>query len=88
MQINTDYSTSSNLPIIAPTNKILDVGPRTSDAQITPTKQEENKEPKKTAHGVLRLLEAGHFMGVADVRLRVNFFEHLRYSESQLDIRA
>jgi len=27
--------------------------------------------------GVLRLLEAGHFKGVADVRLRINFFEQL-----------
>jgi hypothetical protein len=29
------------------------------------------------ARGVLRLLEAGHFKGVADVRLRINFFEQL-----------
>jgi len=29
------------------------------------------------AAGVLRLLEAGHFKGVADVRLRINFFEEL-----------
>ena len=27
--------------------------------------------------GVLRLLEAGHFQGVADVRLRINFFDEL-----------
>jgi hypothetical protein len=27
--------------------------------------------------GVLRLLEAGHFRGVADVRLRINFFDEL-----------
>ena len=33
---------------------------------------EEGKAP-----GVLRLLEAGHFKGVADVRLRINFFEQL-----------
>jgi hypothetical protein len=29
------------------------------------------------ARGVLRLLEAGHFKGVADVRLRINFFDEL-----------
>lgn len=29
------------------------------------------------ANGVLRLLEAGHFRGVADVRLRTNFFDEL-----------
>lgn len=29
------------------------------------------------APGVVRLLEAGHFKGVADVRLRINFFDEL-----------
>ncbi len=29
------------------------------------------------ASGVIRLLEAGHFRGVADVRLRINFFDEL-----------
>jgi hypothetical protein len=29
------------------------------------------------AQGVLRLLEEGHFKGVADVRLRINFFDEL-----------
>ena len=28
--------------------------------------------------GVIRLLEAGHFRGVADVRLRINFFDELQ----------
>jgi hypothetical protein len=31
----------------------------------------------REARGVLRLLEAGHFRGVADVRLRINFFDEL-----------
>jgi hypothetical protein len=37
----------------------------------------ESVEPSERAKGVLRLLEAGHFKGVADVRLRINFFEEL-----------
>lgn len=32
--------------------------------------------PEKTP-GVIRLLEEGHFKGVADVRLRINFFDEL-----------
>lgn len=32
--------------------------------------------------GVLRLLEAGHFRGVADVRLRINFFDEIAALES------
>jgi len=36
-------------------------------------------EPK--AKGVIRLLQAGHFKGVADVRLRINFFDELQSLE-------
>lgn len=32
---------------------------------------------KQASHGVLRLLQEGHFRGVADVRLRMNFFDAL-----------
>lgn len=35
------------------------------------------------ANGVLRLLEAGHFRGVADVRLRTNFFDELSAREQE-----
>ena len=38
-----------------------------------PTDGEETQE----ARGVLRLLQEGHFKGVADLRLRVNFAEEL-----------
>ena len=50
---------------------------------------EDARGPKKSPHaegmhghgprgrGVLRLLEAGHFKGVADVRLRINFHDEL-----------
>ncbi len=34
-------------------------------------------DPAK-AKGVIRLLQAGHFKGVADVRLRINFFDELQ----------
>jgi len=37
----------------------------------------EGAQDTEKARGVLRLLEAGHFKGVADVRLRINFFEQL-----------
>jgi hypothetical protein len=32
---------------------------------------------RDAGRGVLRLLEAGHFRGVADIRLRINFFDEL-----------
>lgn len=36
---------------------------------------------KAKGHGVLRLLNEGHFKGVADVRLRINFFDQLSAQE-------
>ena len=80
MQINTDISTGSNLPLIRPQLQADESAPKTPDAQITPVEQDEHKgpnEPKKSAHGVLRLLEAGHFNGVADARLRIIFQDQL-----------
>lgn len=35
------------------------------------------------AHGVLRRLEQGHFSGVADARLRINFFQQLKARAQQ-----
>ena len=85
MQINTDISAGPNLPLIRPQLQTDKSEPKTTDAQITPVPQEEPNEPKKSAHGVLRLLEAGHFKGVADVRLRINFQDQL---ERQADLAA
>ncbi len=53
--------------------RVLRSSPEPADAPILeePT-GDEGKVP-----GVIRLLEAGHFKGVADVRLRINFFDEL-----------
>jgi hypothetical protein len=40
-------------------------------------------ESETKAKGVLRLLEAGHFKGVADVRLRINFHEEIAAMEAE-----
>lgn len=77
MQINTDNSSGFNPQLIKPHHQTDESAPKTHDAQITPVQQEETSEPKKSAQGVLRLLEAGHFKGVADVRLRINFHDQL-----------
>lgn len=37
----------------------------------------DGKDQEGHVKGVIRLLEQGHFKGVADVRLRINFFEEL-----------
>lgn len=39
---------------------------------------ESDTKNEKHTKGVIRLLEAGHFRGVADVRLRINFFDELQ----------
>lgn len=38
---------------------------------------EPTEEETQEARGVLRLLQEGHFKGVADIRLRINFSEEL-----------
>lgn len=43
--------------------------------QVTQPRPDERDGQK--VPGVVRLLEAGHFRGVADVRLRINFFDQL-----------
>lgn len=44
---------------------------------------EQESEGGEKAKGVLRNLQAGHFKGVADVRLRINFYEELSAIERQ-----
>jgi hypothetical protein len=54
-----------------------------SQTQSTPTEpvdQEVGKNEK--VKGVIRLLQEGHFKGVADIRLRINFFEELSSMEN------
>ncbi|MHC4553259.1 MAG: hypothetical protein ACYSUT_10935 [Planctomycetota bacterium] len=46
-----------------------------------PAETEDNSEEK--TRGVLRLLQKGHFKGVADVRLRMNFFEEIQEMEAE-----
>lgn len=53
-------------PVLRTTTEVNDQGePRGVDSDHGKTR------------GVIRLLEAGHFNGVADVRLRINFFDEL-----------
>ena len=46
-------------------------------AQSTSEGQPLTPEGDKPQQGVVRLLQEGHFKGVADVRLRINFFDEL-----------
>lgn len=58
------------------------------------TPQQPEEHPVEAAHdseeakGVLRLLEQGHFKGVADVRLRINFHEQIQTADSQIQQQA
>ncbi len=50
----------------------------TLEAAAAPKKTEAaSGEKLRPAHGVLRLLQEGHFKGVADVRLRINFADEI-----------
>lgn len=55
---------------------------------LAPTKQAESAVPAEAttaegSKGVIRLLQAGHFGGVADVRLRINFHDQLQQGAAQ-----
>ncbi|MCH7792272.1 MAG: hypothetical protein IID31_08345, partial [Planctomycetes bacterium] len=55
-------------------------GPRNKSADVKKTDSDDDRSPSVKADnvpGVIRLLEAGHFKGVADVRLRINFHDQL-----------
>lgn len=49
--------------------------PPVADVSKTPIEPSESNESE--SRGVMRLLAANHFRGVADVRLRINFFDEL-----------
>jgi hypothetical protein len=50
----------------------------TAQSSLEPTGSAENDDKKtETSKGVLGLLQEGHFKGVADVRLRINFSDEL-----------
>jgi len=54
--------------------------PVTSETEASTAPASEKLRP---AHGVLRLLQEGHFKGVADVRLRINFADELAALQAQ-----
>lgn len=53
---------------------------RSQESTADPVKKQANVGAQGEAKGVVRLLEEGHFKGVADVRLRINFHEQLSAS--------
>lgn len=74
-------------PLNPPRQKVDCLEPSTTDTQAAQSTLEstcpaENDNRNTEANrGVLRLLQEGHFKGVADVRLRINFAEELEAIE-------
>jgi hypothetical protein len=52
-------------------------------SNVTSEPGEVEDESGGRAHGVLRLLQEGHFKGVADIRLRLNFADEIAALESE-----
>lgn len=75
---------ASNQEITPPEESAADPVTPTADAE---TEEVENAEEDK-AKGVLRLLQQGHFRGVADVRLRINFYDQIAALECERSIQA
>ncbi|MBC8379755.1 MAG: hypothetical protein H8E62_11345 [Planctomycetes bacterium] len=54
-----------------------------SPVEIEAPEVVENPESEEKVSSVIRLLQAGHFKGVADIRLRINFYNELLELEEQ-----
>lgn len=65
----------------------LHAKPKLAEKQPNVVQEIENTAPtavdSEGEKGVLRLLQEGHFRGVADVRLRINFYDELTRASSQ-----
>ncbi|PKN43578.1 MAG: hypothetical protein CVU60_00725 [Deltaproteobacteria bacterium HGW-Deltaproteobacteria-18] len=59
----------------------------TSEKKVKAAQTEVTPQPaasdEQESRGVIRLLQAGHFQGVADVRLRINFHDELQQAGEQ-----
>lgn len=53
---------------------------KTAQTEVTPLPVVNDEQEGR---GVIRLLQAGHFQGVADVRLRINFHDELQQAAAQ-----
>ena len=59
--------------------------PQKGVAELETTTPDAVELPESEVHGggVIELLKQGHFKGVADVRLRINFFDKLKSRDNQ-----
>ena len=73
----------SNSVIAAKMNKKPHPVKEEKPIEDEPTQVAERPEPGEKTRGVIRLLQAEHFKGVADVRLRINFHEEIQALENQ-----
>ncbi len=73
----------SNSAIAAKITKRANPPKEEKPVETAPSQVVEQSESEEKAKGVIRLLQAGHFKGVADVRLRINFHEEIQTLEGQ-----
>jgi hypothetical protein len=59
-----------------------------SEGQAAPLSSDSTSDDTQKTKGVLRLLQEGHFKGVSDIRLRINFQEEIKALENQKLIEA
>ncbi len=73
----------SNSAIAAKITKRANPPKEEKAVETAPSQVVEKPEFEEKTRGVIRLLQAGHFKGVADVRLRINFHEEIQALEGQ-----
>lgn len=86
MQVNSVPGAGGTIPPAPPAHG----GKRSSDVSLSETALPtvDVPPPPQHARGVIRLLQEGHFNGVADVRLRINFADELAALQTQSNARV
>jgi len=76
---------SASIPPPLPTPPLTKVEPPEPQVEVPaadPPEPVETEDSGQRAEGVLRKLQEGHYKGVADVRLRINFHEEIAAAEA------
>ena len=84
MNINAiDYAISTPIKKIENTIGKDENEPVQVEQSAIPSVESADEEIESEGKGVLRLLQEGHFKGVADIRLRINFHEQISAMEQK-----
>ncbi len=84
--MKADRVGAANAAVVSKVMRIKKEGKKENPEELQTAHTQQVGETEKSEEkvkGVIRLLQAGHFKGVADVRLRINFYDEIQAIEGQ-----